>query len=73
MRAQQFNKDYKFISLDQNKWNSVKKEYIKNLKNNIKYEYIEENVDYNNLFNTKEDEIVHQAMDIFGEDLIQVI
>ena len=68
-----FNKKYKFISLDQNKWNLVKKEYIKNLKNNIKYEYIEENIDYNNLFNTKEDEIVHQAMDIFGEDLIQGI
>lgn len=68
-----FNKEYKFISLDQNKWNFIKKEYIKNLKNNIKYEYIEEKVDYNILFNTKENEIVNQAMDIFGEDLIQVI
>ena len=43
-----FNKDYKFIALSNSEWNLVKREYIKNLKNNIKYNYEEENkTDFN--------------------------
>lgn len=68
-----FNKDYKFISLDQNKWEKLKKEYIKNIRDNIAYNYITEQVDYNKLFKIENDEIVEQALEFFGDDLVQVI
>lgn len=68
-----FNNEYKFIALDDNEWNKVKKEYIKNLKNNIKYSYIEENTDYDILFNKKDDIIVDQAIEFFGSSVVQVI
>ena len=68
-----FNNEYKFISLNQNEWNKYKKEYIKNIKNNKKYNFIEELVDYNQLFQLEDSSIVDQAVDFFGEDLVQVI
>ena len=68
-----FNKEYKFIALDNNSWNKIKKEYIKNIKNNVGYQLIEEKVDYNKLFDLENEEIVNQALDIFGSDLVQVI
>lgn len=68
-----FDKEYIFIALDQNTWNKTKKEYINNIKNKVEYIYYQEDVDYNNLFESESNEIVDQAVDIFGEDLVQVI
>lgn len=68
-----FNKNYKFISLDQNTWNKEKKEYIKNLKNKIQYNELEEIVNYDTIFNVSDETAVDQAVDIFGEDLVEVV
>ena len=68
-----FNKDYKFIALDNSEWNIVKREYIKNLKNNIKYNYVEETSNYDTIFNKKDDIIVDQAIEYFGANTLQVI
>ena len=68
-----FNKDYKFIALSNSEWNLVKREYIKNLKNNIKYNYEEENANYDIIFNKKDDIIVDQAIEYFGANALQVI
>ncbi|MBE6153385.1 MAG: DNA polymerase III subunit gamma/tau [Firmicutes bacterium] len=68
-----FDIEYKFIALDESEWNKFKSEYIKSIKNNKKYSYIEENVDYDNLFNKKDDIIVDQALEFFGNSVVQVI
>ena len=68
-----FDKEYKFIALDNSEWNKVKKEYVKNIKNNIKYDYKLENSDYDVLFNKKDDIIVDQAIEFFGSSVVQVI
>jgi len=68
-----FNIDYKFIALDQNQWNKFKKDYIKNIKSNNQYKFVNEDVDYNTLFKLEDDSIVEQALDFFGEDLVQII
>jgi len=68
-----FNQEYKFIALDNSEWNVVKREYIKNLKNNIKYKYVDENTNYDIIFNKKDDIIVDQAIEYFGASTLQVI
>ena len=68
-----FNKDYKFIALDNSEWNIVKREYIKNIKNNIKYNYVEETANYDKIFNKNDDIIVDQAIEYFGVNTLQVI
>ena len=68
-----FDKEYKFIALDNAEWNKVKKEYVKNIKNNIKYDYKLENSDYDILFNKKDDIIVDQAIEFFGSSVVQVM
>lgn len=68
-----FNKEYKFIALDESEWNKFKSAYIKSIKNNKKYSYIEENADYDKLFNKKDDIIVDQALEFFGNSVVQVI
>ncbi len=68
-----FNKEYSFIALYETEWNKIKKEYIKNVKNNIKYNYIHEESNYDILFNKKEDLIVDQAIEYFGSTVVQVI
>jgi len=68
-----FNQEYKFIALDNSEWNVVKREYIKNLKNNIKYKYVDENTNYDIIFNKKDDIIVDQAIEYFGANALQII
>jgi len=68
-----FNVEYKFIALDESEWNKFKSAYIKSIKNNKKYSYIEENADYDKLFNKKDDIIVDQALEFFGNSVVQVI
>ena len=38
-----FEKKYSIVAVNIDEWNDIKKEYIYNIKNGIKYEYIEEN------------------------------
>ena len=68
-----FDNEYKFIALDESEWNKFKMEYIKNIKSNKKYKYIEELADYDKLFNKNEDIIVDQAIEFFGAGVVQVI
>ncbi len=68
-----FKKDYKFIALVQNDWNKFKNDYIKKLKANEEYNYINEDVNYSTIFGVENTEIVDQAVEIFGNELVQVI
>ena len=68
-----FEKEYNFVALDQYTWEKTKKEYIKNIKNKIEYNFINEDIEYEKIFNVENNFIVEQAIDIFGESLVQVI
>lgn len=39
-----YNNDYKLVFISEKKWQEVKKEYISNIKNGKKYQYIEEEI-----------------------------
>ncbi len=40
-----YGKEYKIMFVTNLEWNKIKKQYISNTKNNVKYKYIKENVD----------------------------
>lgn len=64
------NSNKKIAIISDEKWDSVKKEYINNLKNNIKYELCEEpEVIFEEL--KKNDIIVSSAVELFG-DIVEV-
>ena len=68
-----FEKEYNFVALDQYTWEKIKKEYIKNIKNKKEYNFINEDIEYEKIFSVENNFIVEQAIDIFGESLVQVI
>ena len=61
----------KIAIISDNKWDSIKNEYILNLKNNIKYELISEP---ELLFEEykKDDIISNSAISLFGEDIVEI-
>lgn len=59
------NKDMKIIFISVTRWNEEKQKYINNLKNNIKYEYMEEHIEKNM------DEIV--INDVFDASKVEII
>ena len=63
------NKNIAIISDDE--WNKLKQEYISNLKNNIKYNHVNEP---ELIFeeNDKDDIINYSAIDLFGEDIVEI-
>ena len=63
------NKTFAIVTND--KWEKLKKEYINNLNNNIKYEIVDEP---ELLFeeNDKNDIISSSAIDLFGEDIVEI-
>lgn len=73
-----FEKKYKFISTSEEEWEKIKTDYIKKKKNGEKYEIIsEDNVkDNKNKSERKtkknEDEIIKNAIDLFGDNIIEV-
>ena len=63
------NKNIAIVSDD--RWNSLKDEYIYNLKNKIKYNLIQE-PDMVFEENEKDDIIVNSAISLFGDDIVEV-
>ena len=65
-----YNKKYSIVGVIENEWLEIKQEYINNLKNGIKYEYIEENKKEKKSKNkTKLESTVE---DLFGEEVIKI-
>lgn len=65
-----YNKKYSIVGVIENEWLDIKQEYINNLKNGIKYEYIEENKKEKKSKNkTKLESTVE---DLFGEEVIKI-
>ena len=63
------NKNIAIVSDD--KWNSLKNEYIYNLKNNIKYNLIDEpDIVFEEI--EKDDIIINSAISLFGDDIVEV-
>ncbi len=60
-----FNREYKTTSVTLEEWNKIKNNYIKNVNNGIKYEYIDEQKQKNNKNNNSE--LDNTLINIFGE------
>lgn len=63
------NKDLKLVFISEEEWLIVKEEYIKNLKNGYKYEYISEEEDKNNI---KDDIDMSGVADVFDINKIEI-
>lgn len=63
------NHEYKTIAITIVEWNKIKKEYIKNINDGIKYEYIDEKQKINNKNNN---ELENTLNSIFGEKYITI-
>lgn len=63
------NHEYKTIAITIVDWNKIKKEYIKNINDGIKYEYIDEKQKINNKNNN---ELENTLNSIFGEKYITI-
>ena len=63
------NHEYKTIAVTIVEWNKIKKEYIKNINDGIKYEYIDEKQKINNKNNN---ELENTLNSIFGEKYITI-
>lgn len=68
---EKLNISYKIVAIDKIKWDIIKQNYIDNIKNNIKYKYIDENNDnYDKIKNEKqitENNFEKTAKELFGE------
>ncbi len=62
-----YKKKYSIIAITDEEWQDLKKEYINNIKNDVKYEYIEEKV----VKKAKNTELQMNMESVFGEELIK--
>ena len=62
-----YKKKYSVIAISDEEWKILKEEYINNIKNNVKYEYIEEKVKKNEKKSVLQDNIE----DIFGDEYVK--
>lgn len=63
-----FGKKYSIVAVNIDEWNDIKKEYIYNIKNEIKYEYIEENEQNDK---SKKTTILENTIEnLFGDSII---
>ena len=63
-----FGKKYSIVAVNIDEWNDIKKEYIYNIKNGIKYEYIEENEQNDK---SKKTTILENTIEnLFGDSII---
>ena len=63
-----FEKKYSIVAVNIDEWNDIKKEYIYNIKNGIKYEYIEENEQNDK---SKKTTILENTIEnLFGDSII---
>ena len=63
-----YNKKYDLVSVTNEDWETIKAEYIKNIKSGIKYEYIE--IEEKKIENAKNTELQNSVESIFGSDYI---
>ncbi len=66
------NQEYKTIAITIVEWNKIKKEYIKNINDGIKYEYIDEKQKINIKNNKNNNDIENTLNSIFGEKYITI-
>ena len=62
-----YKKKYSVIAISEEEWKKLKNEYIQNIKNNVKYEYIEEKIKKK----TKVSELQTSVESIFGEEYVK--
>ena len=71
-----YQKEYKTVAINEEKWSKTKEEYINNKKNNISYVIMDENVvklkKNDNSKIKKENELESSATDIFGENMVSI-
>ncbi len=59
--------ELKFIAISKEEWKDLKEKYVNNLKNKVKYEFVEEKkIEYNN------DELGNIANELFAKEKIEV-
>ena len=63
-----YNKKYDLVSVTNEDWETIKTEYIKNIKSGKKYEYIE--IEEKKIENVKNTELQNSVESIFGSDYI---
>lgn len=67
-----YKKKYNLVATTDREWNNIKKEYIDNKKNGIKYEFITETKELLNIDKSEIDEIEFSAINLFGEESVSV-
>jgi len=68
-----YNKDYDVALITDEKWDSIKNEYIENKNKGVTYDYIPiSKLSTKKENKNKEDNITNQAIELFGEDIISV-
>ena len=64
-----FDKKYSIVAVSIDEWNEIKKDYINNIKNGIKYEYIEETIQSND--KSKKTTVLENTVEnLFGDSII---
>ncbi len=64
-----FDKKYSIVAVSIDEWNEIKKDYINNIKNGIKYEYIEETIQSND--KSKKATVLENTVEnLFGDSII---
>ena len=61
---------YSIVAVNEDEWQKIKEKYIKDTKNGIKYEYIEENINVKK--SSKKSELESTVENLFGDDIIKV-
>ena len=61
-----YKKDYEIIAINNEEWNNIKKEYINNIKNGVKYYYIEPNII--NSIVSKNNKLESNLDNVFGDE-----
>ncbi len=62
-----YKKKYSVVAVNEGEWKELKEEYIQNMKNNVKYEYIEEKIKKK----SKNTELQMSIEDIFGDEYVK--
>ncbi len=67
-----YKKQYNLVATTDKEWNNIKKEYIYNKKNGIKYEFIIETKELLNVDQTEIDDVEFSAISLFGEESVSI-
>lgn len=67
-----YKKKYNLVATTEKEWNEIKKEYVYNKKNGIKYKLIAETKNLLDIDKSDMDEVESSAITLFGEDSVSV-